>query len=170
MIIRSMTVGVFLLLCACNTDAMDYDREHFGPTWYDTDHNGCDTRNDILRRDLDKVELGSDKCTVISGTLVDPYDGNKVVFAPNSIHIDHVVPLKDAWISGASSWPMQRRIEFANDPDNLVATSRKNNQSKSDKIPGEWMPATDECKYVEQYIAVKAKYDLRFINEIPRCE
>jgi hypothetical protein len=169
MIFRSMTLGAFLLLCACNAETFEYDREAFGPTWSDVDHNGCDTRNDILQRDLDGVET-RDRCKVTDGVLKDPYDNTLVTFGPNTIHIDHVVSLKDAWESGANSWPMIRRIQFANDPDNLVATSKANNLSKGAKAPDQWVPKADLCKYINHYVGVKAKYDLKITISIPeRC-
>ncbi len=108
-----------------------YTRAQFGETWTDNNndplgHNGCDTRNDILRRDLTSVALkpGSNGCTVLTGTLADPYTATTISFTrgastSTAIQIDHVVPLGDAWQTGAQTMTAQRRVDLANDPLNL---------------------------------------------------
>ncbi|MBN3585236.1 HNH endonuclease, partial [Algoriphagus aestuarii] len=121
----------------------DYRREEFGHGWIDTDSNGCSTRNDILARDLDNVQLASDGCKVLSGTLHDPYTGKTIEFTaddPRAVQIDHIVPLSLAWRMGASEWDRETRIEFANDPGNLLASDGPANQQKGDAGPGEWQP------------------------------
>jgi hypothetical protein len=99
-----------------------YEREEFGYGWADTDHNGCDTRNDVLARDLtgESFRSGSD-CVVVSGTLEDPYSGHTIDFrrgegTSDDVQIDHVVALSDAWQKGAQRWDDDRRTAFANDP------------------------------------------------------
>lgn len=146
-----------------------YDRDLFGESWKDVDRNGCDTRNDILGRDLlDPVfKPGTRDCKVLSGTLVDPYDGAAVSFVSGSdtsrlVQIDHVVALGWAWHHGAWAWTDEQRLLFANDPANLVAASDDTNQAKSDAGPGEWLPPAAElrCGYVEQFVGVLGAYGL----------
>lgn len=140
-----------------------YSRDEFGTAWKDVDHNGCDTRDDILARDLTKVKK-RDKCTVISGSLDDPYTGKTVVFAKAraiQVQIDHVFPLGLAWRMGASKWTEEKRTELANDRDNLLAVSGRPNEQKSDKGPSEWQPPRAfECTYAEKFIAVADEYRL----------
>jgi Protein of unknown function (DUF1524) len=140
-----------------------YSREEFGTAWKDVDHNGCDTRDDILARDLTKVKK-RDKCTVISGSLDDPYTGKTVVFAKAraiQVQIDHIFPLGLAWRMGASKWTEEKRTELANDRDNLLAVSGRPNEQKSDKGPSDWQPPKAfECTYAEKFIAVADEYHL----------
>lgn len=146
-----------------------YDRDLFGQSWSDVDRNGCDTRNDVLGRDLlDPVfKPGTRDCKVLSGLLIDPYDGTPVQFTSGTdtsrlVQIDHVVALGWAWHHGAWSWTDEQRLAFANDPANLVAASEETNQSKSDAGPGEWLPPAAElrCGYVEQFVGVLSTYRL----------
>jgi len=146
-----------------------YDRDRFGQRWADVDRNGCDTRNDILGRDLlDPVfKAGTRECKVLRGTLIDPYDGTRVEFVSGQntsvlVQIDHVVPLAWAWRHGAEHWTDEQRTRFANDPDNLVAASEAMNQGKRADGPSDWLPPVRElrCGYVEQWVAVLAAYDL----------
>lgn len=142
-----------------------YERERdFGPAWsVDVDRNGCGTRDDILRRDLDEVKLRG-KCTVIAGVLADPYTGRSVTFAKadaGKVQIDHVVPLSAAWQRGARDWPQAQRERFANDPLNLLATTSSANQSKSDKGPAQWLPREAyRCAYAVQWVRVAVAYKL----------
>jgi len=144
-----------------------YSRDEFGPRWADTDRNGCDTRNDILRRDLDDVELrpGTRDCVVLSGTLAEPYSGEPVQFlrgqgTSSLVQIDHVVALSDAWQKGAQQWTPERRLAFANDPLNLLAVDGTLNQRKGDGDAATWLPPNKgfRCEYVARQVAVKAKY------------
>ena len=138
---------------------------NFGPAWVlDADHNGCRQRDDVLRRDLTGVRTKG-RCVVVSGTLRDPYTGRTVNFTKADaaeVQVDHLYPLALAWRHGAATWPQQRRVQFANDLANLIATSGSANDSKSDKGPGEWMPPNHGfwCAYAVRYIAVSARYAL----------
>ena len=136
----------------------------FGPAWsVDVNHNGCGTRDDILRRDLTKVRLRG-RCTVVGGVLADPYTGQTVAFtkaAAARVQIDHVVPLGAAWTRGARDWPQAERERFANDPVNLLATTASANESKSDRGPAEWLPRQAyRCAYAVQWIRVSTSYRL----------
>jgi hypothetical protein len=145
----------------------DYVRARFGEAWADVDANGCDTRNDVLARDLRDVRLDpADPCVVLTGTLDDPYTGEIVPFArgPDSadVQIDHVVALADAWRTGARAWDDERRREFANDPANLLAVSGDTNEDKGDSDAAGWLPPQRGfgCVYVALQVRVKAAYGL----------
>lgn len=145
-----------------------YSRAQFGDAWSDIDHNGCDTRNDILNRDLTaKQHKNSRGCVVISGILNDPYTGKVINFmrgkdTSEQVQIDHVVALSDAWQSGAQEISAQERLQLANDPENLLAVDGPANQQKSDSDAATWLPANASfrCSYVARQIRVKAKYRL----------
>lgn len=146
-----------------------YSRDQFGQRWYDADRNGCDTRNDILRRDLTRVVLKPDThgCVALSGVLVDPYTGRALQFTrgaatSNQVQIDHVVSLSDAWQKGAQKLSPERRREFANDPLNLLTVEGRTNTAKSDSDAASWLPSRKDyrCRFVARQIAVKAKYGL----------
>ena len=145
-----------------------YSRAQFGGRWPDVDHNGCDTRNDILGRDLTprRYRSGSD-CVVASGRLLDPYTGSVVDFVrgaatSSKVQIDHVVALGDAWQKGAARWTADRRRQFANDPLNLLAVGGSVNQAKGDGDTATWLPPRTayRCAYVARQVAVKTKYGL----------
>ncbi len=144
----------------------DYVRERFGAAWADVDGNGCDTRNDVLARDLSGTVTDPAGCRVLSGTLDDPYSGGPVAFVrgPDSadVQIDHVVALAAAWRTGARTWPAARRTAFANDPANLLAVSGDANQDKSAGDASQWLPpqAGYRCVYVVRQLRVKAAYGL----------
>lgn len=153
----------------------DYRRAAFGDAWDDNNdapggHNGCDTRNDILNRDLvDKVFVAIKRCSdaVASGTLHDPYTNATVAFVRGnqvgaSVQIDHLVPLALAWDLGARDWTDQMRLRFANDPANLLAVAGKANQDKGDGEPAVWMPPNHAfwCQYSVQFVAVLRGYHL----------
>ncbi len=144
-----------------------YSREQFSNGWKDPDNNGCDARNDILARDLVDVEYKSARvnCVVLSGTFHDPYTGKTINFergqnTSTAVQIDHVVALSDAWQKGAQKWSEKKRLEFANDPLNLMAADGPTNASKGDKDAATWLPPNKDfrCDYVARQTQVKAKY------------
>ncbi|MCY0991168.1 DUF1524 domain-containing protein [Nannocystis sp. ILAH1] len=144
-----------------------YAREQFGHAWADVDRNGCDTRDDILRRDLQAVRLdpGKRPCVVTAGELADPYTAMHVEFARGggpAVDIDHVVALADAWATGAAGWQPARRLALANDPLNLLAVGASANRAKGGSNAALWLPPNPayRCAYVARQIAVKAKYGL----------
>ena len=146
-----------------------YERERFGDGWVDTDRNGCDTRNDVLARDLtgETFRPGTDDCVVLTGTLDDPYSGRTIDFrrgedTSDDVQIDHVVALSDAWQKGAQGWDADRRTAFANDPLNLLAVDGPLNMQKGDGDAATWLPpnTAHRCAYVARQVAVKAGYGL----------
>jgi len=146
-----------------------YARAQFGQTWADVNRNGCDTRNDILQRDLTNLSFraGTRDCVVESGKLVDPYSGITINFIKGvkssmEVQIDHVVALSNAWQTGAFKLTIEKRTQFANDPDNLLAVQGRLNSQKGDGDAATWLPPLKSyrCTYVAKQIAVKAKYGL----------
>ncbi len=146
-----------------------YDREQFGPAWTDTDRNGCDTRNDVLARDLHDTTLepGTRGCVVVSGTLDDPYSGDVLDFTRGAqtsaeVQIDHVVALGDAWQKGAQQLDLPTRTALANDPLNLLAVDGPLNGQKQAGDAATWLPPNTafRCAYVARQVAVKVRYDL----------
>jgi Protein of unknown function (DUF1524)/Excalibur calcium-binding domain len=151
-----------------------YARSQFGDAWTDDNdapfgHNGCDTRNDILRRDLHQtvIKAGSNGCVALSGRLDDPYTAMAIGFVRGSatssrVQIDHVVALGDAWQSGAQQATAQQRQNLANDPLNLLAVDGPANQQKGAANAASWLPANKSfrCSYVARQVAVKLKYGL----------
>ena len=153
----------------------DYRRAAFGEAWDDDNdapggHNGCDTRNDILLRDLvDKTYVSIKRCpdAVATGILRDPYTNATIAFTRGNqvgaaVQIDHIVPLALAWDMGARDWSDAMRIRFANDPANLLAVAGQANQDKGDQEPATWMPPNHAfwCQYAMQFIAVARGYGL----------
>lgn len=141
-----------------------YSRSQFGSGW--ALENGCDTRNRILARDLKDVKLDQE-CHVMTGTLQDPYTGKVIYFmrgpeSSDEVQIDHVVPLSNAWQTGAQLLSAERRAALANDPLNLLAVDGTANQQKSDSDAATWLPAQKSfrCQYVARQIAVKKAYSL----------
>lgn len=164
----------------------------YGDPWKDVDENGCDTRNDILQRDLEDVSVEEDGCTVDGGVLDNPYSVDEQIQFEKGmlIQIDHIVPPGYAQYAGAANWTQEKRIAFANDPENLVASKgsdkndpSNNNNSKGDSLPDKWLPAANEwietakegktptvddlpedttmqCDYVSDIAYISGKYDL----------
>ncbi|MEU6593050.1 HNH endonuclease family protein [Streptomyces sp. NPDC046881] len=142
-----------------------YSRDRFGTAWADTDSNSCDTRDDILKRDLDKVRFTGGSCKVSYGLLEhDPYSGKEITYrrGRSQVDIDHVVALSDAWQKGAKYWEPSKRIALANDPLNLLAVDAGTNRGKGDGDAATWLPPNKayRCTYVAAQVAVKKKYGL----------
>jgi hypothetical protein len=136
-----------------------YSREKF-PHWRSAGAN-CDVRDSVLKRDGSKVKLSG--CNVVAGTWKSVYDG-KSLTSPTQVDIDHVVPLANAWRSGAAAWTTDQRGDFANDLDDpqLVAVSASSNRSKGDQDPSTWKPTDSSawCEYATDWIAVKTHWKL----------
>jgi hypothetical protein len=146
-----------------------YDRRQFGQRWADIDRNGCDQRNDILKRDLVDVTTkpGTRDCVILTGMLLDPYTGQTIAFTrgestSTDVQIDHVVPLAWAWRQGAADWTEDKREQLANDPLNLLAVDGPTNASKSDQGPALWLPPAESyhCLYAERFVQVLDTYGL----------
>ena len=142
-----------------------YSRSAFSH-WRDPDRNGCDARNDILKRDLTNIlfKEETNECKVVSGVLNDPYSGTTIQFTlgKSDVDIDHVVALSHAWQVGAFQWSDAKRLEFANDPMNLLAVSARLNRQKGDADAASWLPPAKpyRCAYVSRQVVVKVKYGL----------
>jgi hypothetical protein len=142
-----------------------YSRVQF-PHWSDLDRNGCDARNDILKRDLTEVvfKVGTRDCKVLSGVLLDPFSNKVLTFTSvkSAVDIDHVVALSNAWQTGAAYFDRNIRSQIANDPLNLLAVDAKLNRQKGDGDAATWLPPNKafRCEYVSRQVSVKAKYSL----------
>lgn len=151
-----------------------YDRDLFGQAWSDDvgaefGRNGCDTRNDILKRDLQELTFrpGTRDCVVLTGVLNGPYTGERIEFTrgqgtSSDVQIDHVVAMSDAWQKGAQQLTEEQRRDFANDPLNLMAVSGWANQQKGAGDTATWLPPRREfrCGYVSRQVLVKERYGL----------
>lgn len=149
-----------------------YEREQFGPAWTDSANgvalgrNGCGTRDDILKRDGTGVRFKSGStCVVTAMSLADPYTGKTIAFEKSkatAVQIDHVVALSAGWQMGAAQWPGDKRVQFANDPLNLLAVDGPTNSGKGDATPASWLPPNKaiRCAYAVRYAQVSLKYDL----------
>lgn len=152
-----------------------YDRKSQFGSWADTDGNGCDARNDILNRDMTDVKQGKvSGCPfgVLSGTLSDPYTGKTIEFTRGAqtsaaVQVDHMIPLKYAWEHGAWEWTQEQRVQYANDPDVLIASDGPANMAKGAKGPADWMPenVAYQCDYAKHWVKVAKKYDLTISAE-----
>ncbi|RAJ70316.1 uncharacterized protein DUF1524 [Streptomyces sp. Amel2xB2] len=140
-----------------------YDRDKF-KLWIDADHDGCDTRKEVLLAEATKKPRQGDDCKLTGGQWTSYYDG-KTVTRDRQLDIDHVVPLGEAWASGARDWPDDKRERYANDlgaASSLVAVSLGPNRSKGDRDPAEWMPPAKSasCRYTTDWVSTKARWDL----------
>ncbi|OKJ39027.1 HNH endonuclease family protein [Streptomyces sp. CB01580] len=148
------------LVVAGENDAPGYSRSKF-PHWI-TQYGACDTREAVLQRDGRDV-VQDVQCRAVSGTWYSEYDG-KTVASASGIDIDHIVPLKEAWCSGASEWSTGERRAFANDltHSQLIAVSAGSNRAKGDKDPGNWRPPLQSyhCTHSRAWISVKSDYAL----------
>ncbi|MGW2935997.1 HNH endonuclease family protein [Streptomyces sp. NPDC001156] len=150
-----------------------YERDKFGYAWMDSApggipfaHNGCDSRNDLLKRDGEQVRFrAGSNCVVTSMTLHDPYTGKTIEWTKSratKVQIDHVMPLSYDWQMGASRWTKDKREDIANDPLNLIPVDGPTNGAKSDSGPASWLPPNKQihCSYSVRFAQVSLKYDL----------
>lgn len=134
--------------------------------WSDLNRDGCDSRNEILKRDLTQIvfKAGTRDCKVISGKLLDPFSGKTLTFSSSksTVDIDHLVSLSNAWQTGAAYFDKKTRELLANDPLNLLAVDAKLNRQKGDGDAATWLPPLKSfrCEYVARQVEVKAKYSL----------
>lgn len=160
----SASVMVDALVVAPPLEDDSYDRDLFGGGWIDADHDGCDTRAEVLMAESRSTpQVDPFGCHVVAGDWLSPYDGHVVTDA-GDLDIDHVVALAEAWRSGASSWAPERRLAYANDlePDTLVAVTRAANAAKSDRDPASWQPSDPgaRCRFAIAWTAVKVRWGL----------
>lgn len=147
-------------------DRSGYDRvRYFGTSWPDLDDDGCSEREEILARDFE--ETRGPVCKITAGTLRDPYTGQTIDFTrgketSGQVQIDHVVALADAWSKGADQWDQEHRLQFANDPQNLLAVDGPANTAKSASDASEWLPENEDfwCEYATAQVQIKTKYTL----------
>lgn len=145
-----------------------YDRDRFRH-WIDADGDGCNTRSEVLIAEAVTPVATGTSCPITNansggGSWYSYFDG-VTTSSPTGFDIDHLVPLAEAWDSGARTWTDARREAFANDlddPRTLVAVTASSNRSKSDRDPAEWLPprAAAHCRYVREWVAVKLRWDL----------
>ena len=139
-----------------------YDRDLFH-VWIDSDGDGCNTRAEVLLLQSLSPTTHHNRCTLDTGTWVSLYDGVTVTDA-SQVDIDHVVPLSEAWKSGAWRWDDATRTRFANDlgfPGSLLAVTASSNRSKGDSDPTTWMPVPSAaCDYAQRWVAVKYRWSL----------
>lgn len=156
--IAAATIQLKKLRVAAPLSERGYSREKF-PHWDSTGY-GCDTRDDILKRDAIRVRVGGE-CRIIGGTWREPYGGT-TTHDPHSLDIDHLVPLANAWRSGAKRWTTKRRETYANDPRVLLAVDAGLNRSKGDDGPEQWLPprVAFRVTYAVRWVGVKARYRL----------
>jgi len=132
--------------------------------WSDLDKNGCNTRNDVIIQEAlvkPKVDAG---CKIVkdTGKWYSAYDAVTVTNF-SALDVDHMVPLAEAWDSGASKWDVDKRQQYANDVGDvnaLIAVTASTNRSKSDQDPAEWLPAKDVCTYIKNWVHVKLRWSL----------
>ncbi|MGN6694768.1 MAG: HNH endonuclease family protein [Aquihabitans sp.] len=144
--------------------AAPYRRDAFGDAWDYDPASGCNTREEVLIDESVIEPTVDDRCRTTVGRWRSLYDGTETT-TPADLQIDHLVPLADAWRSGADTWTPSRRRAFANDrtsPDTLIAVTGHTNQSKGDSTPDEWLPPDEAswCTYAQMWVRVKATWDL----------
>ncbi|MFG3590474.1 HNH endonuclease family protein [Streptomyces sp. NPDC047990] len=140
-----------------------YERSKF-KHWTDADKNGCNTRAEVLLAEALTAPAVGPNCVLTGGIWYSPYD-NQYLDSAKKLDVDHLVPLAEAWDSGASAWTPAEREAYANDLDDpraLIAVSAASNRSKADKDPSTWMPphAGYRCQYLTDWIADKTRYRL----------
>lgn len=154
----SVLIGTLaLILSACNQP--QYDRSAWGD-W--SKHDGlCNTREYLIKIGGTGVYTDKD-CKAVNGRWYSTYD-DTITLDPRTLDIDHIVPLSEAFNSGAQNWSRAQMNQFYNDLDNLMVVSARSNRSKGDKDPASWLPVRQEiCDYLGKYTFVKSKYRLSY--------
>lgn len=140
-----------------------YDRSFF-KHWIDANKNGCDTRAEVLISEAVVKPKIDKKCKLTGGKWISAYDGKTLTDA-SKLDVDHLVPLAEAWRSGAWAWTAKQRQDYANDLSDsraLIAVTLTSNRSKSDKDISEWLPKLDTCTYIKNWVAIKIRYSLTY--------
>lgn len=160
----STALSVLATITVQNEYKTGYSRSLF-KHWIDANGNGCDTREEVLiAESQSKPQVDAYGCKVIEGDWLSPYD-NVMHTNPSNLDIDHMIPLKEAWDSGAWKWSAAQRQTFANDlsdPRALIAVTAGQNRSKSDRDPSNWIPPQKSyvCTYLSEWVAIKARWNL----------
>ena len=143
-----------------------YERKLFGKDWIDADKNGCKTRAEVLIAEaVVKPKIGKN-CALTGGKWLSAYDG-KLVTDASKLDVDYLVPLAEAWRSGAWAWTSKQRQDYANDLTDsraLIAVTSNSNRSKSDKDLRNWLPTVGKCGYIKDWVAIKKRYSLTYDN------
>ncbi|MFI2764815.1 HNH endonuclease family protein [Streptomyces echinatus] len=144
-------------------DRTGYERTKF-KHWIDADRDGCNTRSEVLKAEAVVAPEQGAGCKLTGGEWYSPYD-DRYIAGPSGLDIDHLVPLAEAWDSGASDWTAKEREAYANDLGDdraLIAVSAASNRSKADQDPATWLPpaAGYRCQYVTDWVADKLRWGL----------
>lgn len=144
----------------------EYSRSQFGYGWKDTDKDCQDARTEaLIAQSVGTIHYKTDKnCEVVRGKWISPFS-SEIIYIASTIDIDHVVPLKFAWIYGAEKWTKDKRIQFANDPANLLSVEASLNRQKGAKGIGEWLPPKNQCQYILRFERISKKYKLEIPND-----
>ncbi|MDC1175702.1 HNH endonuclease family protein [Bacteriovoracaceae bacterium] len=171
---KKVSIYIILTLCLFSQNSFAKYKRSFFAGWTDEDRDCQNTRQEILiARSLVDVKFRKNRkskkkknCTVDTGKWNDYYY-HEVLLKASQIDIDHVVPLKHAYDTGAKSWPRSKRKQFSNNLENLVITNKRYNRQKGAKTPLKWLPLNKAyaCKYFKQWFSIKRKYQLRISNE-----
>ena len=148
-------------LVVASENRTGYSRDLF-PHWIDADGDGCSTRNEVLIAEADDPVTVGSGCSLSGGRWFSYYDRLSWT-NPSDVDIDHMVPLAEAWDSGARTWTTSVRQSYANDlgdSRSLVGVTDNVNQEKGDQDPREWMPTYDKCRYPREWVAVKHRWRL----------
>lgn len=174
---KNILIFILLVVAGCNqqdsklglgqlSEKIPYDRKLYGG-WIDQDGDCQNTRHEILEAQSTSKPVYKTKrgCRVVSGTWVGPYS-KKTFYKASRLDIDHIIPLKFAHQIAGYAWTKQKRVEFANDPENLLATSARLNRQKGAKGPVEWMPPKGKCAYLKKWKHVADKYEVPVKTEV----
>jgi hypothetical protein len=151
------------VLPAAEESRAGYQRSSFRH-WVDADRDGCSTRNEVLLEEAFLAPEQTAPCRLTGGEWYSAYD-NLYISSPSGLDIDHLVPLAEAWDSGASQWTPAEREAYANDlgdERSLIAVSARSNRSKADQDPAEWLPTYQpyHCQYLADWVATKLRWQL----------
>lgn len=149
---------ILSLLVSFSTIAKDYDRKAFGG-WKDFDRDCQNQRHELLisLSTIPVTFTNAKQCTVKQGKWISPYS-NKVIYSAKEIDIDHILPVSLSWHYGAKYWTKQQRIEFYNDPINIVPVEKRLNRQKGAKDITQWLPPQNQCGYISRFMRVIKKY------------
>lgn len=145
--------------------SIKYSRSQFGSGWADSNRDCQNSRMEaLISQSVGQVHYKTSKqCKVKSGKWISPFSG-KTIYNASEIDIDHVVPLKWAWVHGANSWSKNKRVKFANDPANLLSVEARLNRQKGARGLAKWLPPKNKCQYIARFLRVYKTYGLKLTN------